>query len=354
MRRFLSFFSLALLLLILLNLPKQLSLNLASFVAGKQSHTGTKHEKIQRLEKANFDLLREIEEIREYMLDESFFEDILKKVRSCEGLFESEKMKGYFDRRKAEFLLQLKKKLMGVRANVVFRDQRPLSTGLWIDRGQKDNERLGADIICKNSAVIKGDCIIGLVEEVLETKSYVRLITDPNVVVSVRSQRGSMQKLTLLQSIESLRDALKQLPHLNEFSKSHPSVKKELDDLQIAIQESRLEGMYAKGEISGSKGSSFRTMDQTLTGTGFNMEFSDAEGLGVNLHDKEKLTLLQMGDTLVTTGLDGIFPANLRVGTVTKIEPLKEGAYYYNLDAKPLVNLTYDLAHLEVLPPIEK
>jgi rod shape-determining protein MreC len=343
MRRFLSFFGLALLLVVLLNLPREIKVALSSsFIGSSQAKQGSLTSE-QQLEKENFDLKREIEEIRQYLLDESFFEDILNKVRSCEGIFESEKMKGYFDRRKTEFLYQLKKKLMGVRAQVIYRDARAEGTGIWIDRGLKDNRRLGADIICKNSAVIKGDCVIGVVQEVLEHKSYVHLITDPSIVVSVRSQRGGLQKVALLQSIELLKES---------FAKTHPSDTQSLTNLEKAIEGSNLEGLYAKGELTGARGASFRTMDQTLLGTGFNLEFKDAEGEGINLHDKDKETLLQMNDTLVTTGLDAIFPANLRVARVTKIEPLKEGAYYYNLEAKPFVDLIYDLKHVEILAPI--
>lgn len=47
------------------------------------------------------------------------------------------------------------------------------------------------------------------------------------------------------------------------------------------------------------------------------------------------LSLVKVGDLLVTSGLDGLFPERLEAATVTKINPLKEGDYYFELEAMP-------------------
>ena len=61
--------------------------------------------------------------------------------------------------------------------------------------------------------------------------------------------------------------------------------------------------------------------------------------------------LLRLGDLLVTTGLDGIFPADLLVGTVTKIQPLCEGGSSYSLEAEPACVDFYRISEVFVLPP---
>ena len=59
-----------------------------------------------------------------------------------------------------------------------------------------------------------------------------------------------------------------------------------------------------------------------------------------------------MGDILVTTGMDGVFPADLKIAKVTKIESLKEGDYYYTLEAKPLSKQLEDLSAVIILPAL--
>ena len=64
--------------------------------------------------------------------------------------------------------------------------------------------------------------------------------------------------------------------------------------------------------------------------------------------------LLQTGDLLITTGLDGLFPRGLKVATVVEVFPLQEGDYYYELLAEPLVDLWQDFSYVYILPPLEE
>lgn len=76
-----------------------------------------------------------------------------------------------------------------IQAKVIFRENISFGSFIWVDRGEADNKRLGAQVIAKKSPVILGKGVVGVVEEVLEKKSLVRLITDPKLQVAVRVDR---------------------------------------------------------------------------------------------------------------------------------------------------------------------
>ena len=63
---------------------------------------------------------------------------------------------------------------------------------------------------------------------------------------------------------------------------------------------------------------------------------------------------MQNGDLLITTGLDGIFPAGLLVARVSKVHDLEEGAYSYRIEAKPTCLMLSELQVVFVLPPISQ
>jgi cell shape-determining protein MreC len=99
-----------------------------------------------------------------------------------------------------------------------------------------------------------------------------------------------------------------------------------------------------------------------LKGIGFNYDFADKEGPARDLrsgepyggsYSKEPVQLLRLGDLLVTTGLDGIFPSGFRVGIVSSVETLKEGASSYEIEAISTAGNLNDLNAVFVLPPQE-
>lgn len=57
-------------------------------------------------------------------------------------------------------------------------------------------------------------------------------------------------------------------------------------------------------------------------------------------------------DILVTTGMDGVFPPGLRVAEVTRIFPLREGAYTYEIEAVPVVGNLDTLQTVFIIPPV--
>ena len=232
-------------------------------------------------------------------------------------------------------------------AKVLFRDPSLWSGSIWIALGESDNSE-DLIVIAKNSPVLLGNSLIGVVEYVGETQSRVRLITDAGLTAAVRAVRGGRQNSELLNQLEI---AVEHLRVRNELFSSAEEQEKLLSAIGV-IQE-RLapskEELLAKGELRGRSTPLWRTCSPTLIGIGFNYDFSDEAGPARDLHSGK--ALLQKGDLLATSGLDGVFPPGIPVAIVSKIEPLKEGSYSYTLEAKPTAGSLQDLRVVFVLPP---
>ena len=96
-----------------------------------------------------------------------------------------------------------------------------------------------------------------------------------------------------------------------------------------------------------------------MKGIGFNYEYADKEGPkrdlqtgGMESSLLPKTPILQEGDLLVTTGMDGLFPAGLHVATVPKVTSLEEGAYCYTIEARATADRLEDLEVVFVMPPV--
>ena len=212
--------------------------------------------------------------------------------------------------------------LQALPARVIFRAASSWNHSFWINVGKKDNEGLGFELVAKNSPVIVGTSLVGVIDYVGEKQSKVRLITDSALTISVRVARSPMkEQKTTDQSILYL----------------------------------------AKGELHGSGKPLWRSQENSLHGIGFNYDFSDEYGEARDLRTGQPLNstdtleavpMIQVDDLLVTTGLDGIFPAGLHVGEVTNIHLLREGDYYYELEAKPTAKNLHDLSLVFIIPPV--
>jgi hypothetical protein len=117
----------------------------------------------------------------------------------------------------------------------------------------------------------------------------------------------------------------------------------------------------AKGELNGALTQSYRSSSQILRGTGFNYDFADEEGPARDLRTGKPIgqsdksanpPLIKVNDLLLTTGMDGVFPPHLQVAVVSKIIPLKEGDYTYEIEAKPTAGDLNQLSLVFVIPPI--
>jgi rod shape-determining protein MreC len=145
-------------------------------------------------------------------------------------------------------------------AFVIFRDPAFWASSVLINKGMRDED----SHIEKNSPVLSNGYLIGVVEEVFETFSKVRLITDKNLQVSVKKEA-------------------KNISHAQET-------------LDV-------------GTLFGIASLDNRT------------RFRNVEGIFFSPH-------LQPGDELITSGLDGIFPEGLKIAHVTEVNIEMEEVTY--------------------------
>lgn len=173
---------------------------------------------------------------------------------------------------------------------VIFREAASWSSTLWINLGQKTNASWGKEVLAKHSPVVVGTALVGIVEYVGQNRSRVRLITDALLTPSVVVLRN---------------------------------------------------GTYlARGEIQGVRSSHFRARAAKLRGSGFSGDLQLPQAL------------IQKEDLLVTTGMDGVFPAGLEVAEVSLVYPLSEGASSFEVEASPRAGNLDDLSFVMVLPPL--
>lgn len=208
---------------------------------------------------------------------------------------------GFSKRRKEEIVRQIDFYSQSIVASVIFRETASWSSSLWINVGEKTNQQLGRELIAKNSPVVIGTSIVGVVEHVGKHRSRVRLITDASVTPSVRVVRDGKQYL-------------------------------------------------AKGLLQGVRLPQWRSRHTLLKGIGFNGDFGDEEAPSRELR---KEFLVKEGDILVTTGMDGVFPGELKAGEVRRVYPILEGATTYELDAEPFITDFENISFVTVLPPME-
>lgn len=246
----------------------------------------------------------------------------------------------------------LKPQLEAIPARVIFRSPNTWSSSLWINVGTKDNDQLGKTIITKNSPVVLGSSVVGVIDYVGKRQSRVRLITDSAVAPSVRAVRGQAQNRRLLETIASLKQELRE-----RFPANQP-IQEELEAVEQDLSKVADSWYLAKGEVRGSSEPLWRAPRSLLQGIGFNYDFSDQFGQARDLRTGEligaegaPISILEEDDLLITTGMDGIFPPGLRVGRVTKVEMLQEGDYYYELQAVPTVGNLNELSLVFVIPP---
>jgi cell shape-determining protein MreC len=260
---------------------------------------------------------------------------------------------------------RLSAQLHAVPAQVIYRSPSTWNSTLWLNVGTVDNELNETDVIAKNSPVIVGTSIVGVIDYVGKNQSRVRLITNSGLSPSVRAVRGDINKRLVAEQIALL---------INRFSCTHGLFKtqdeKELMLKQLVILQKRLvqsesQGMFflAKGEVHGGSEPLWRSPGAILKGIGFNYDFPDDQGPARDLRtgkplngtDADKtMPILLVNDLLVTTGMDGVFPAGFYVAEVTKIEVLKEGDYFYELEAKPTAGDLQELTTVFVIPPVKR
>jgi rod shape-determining protein MreC len=167
-------------------------------------------------------------------------------------------------------------------AKVIFRDPAFWASSLLINQGLCHHN----PCLAKNSPVLSNGCLIGVVEEVFETFSKVRLITDKNLQFSIKTK--------------------------NPIDSQSPFIE--------------------VGTLCG------------ITSIDHRYRFRHVEGVFFSPQ-------LQVGDELITSGLDGLFPEGLPVAVVTDIQ-IDQEEVSFPFKALTLCKDIKDLKVVTILNPI--
>lgn len=364
-------------ILLLMSIPKSTSESLRGFAAATLTpvwnlFTGSKSSSqahyvqdpvFQKLQLENRLLHSEVLRLQELLQQSSSLSNQLKTL--APDAAQARSLNPSLQRHHELLSKRLSFQLQGVPAQVIFRSPSSWNSSLWLNVGMVDNERLSFETIAKNSPVLFGSSIVGVVDYVGKHQSRVRLITDSGLNPSVRAVRGDFHKRMVAEQMALL---------INRFSCCHGlftnQEEKELMIKQLRILQKRLyqddgQGTWylAKGELHGGSQPLWRSPGDVLHGVGFNYDFPDEEGPARDLRtgmpvngpsDDKAMPILRVNDLLITTGMDGVFPAGFYVAEVTKIHVLKEGDYSYEFEARPTAGDMQELTTVYVIPPLRK
>lgn len=297
---------------------------------------------LHRLQLENQTLREQIEKISHWLSSEQRIQEQLRVLHAM-GLEEKgasdSHWRSFFQRRSAHLRDLLQWEVMAMPAQPIYRDPSSWSSCMWINVGDDDNRVLGRCVIAKNSPVIAGNALVGVIDYVGKKQSRVRLITDSGLSPSVRAVRGASQEREIASLVQALLERISE----REEAKSLVS---SLELFKTHLKPVWEEGYLAKGELRGSSAPFWRSRSPKLKGFGFNFDYADEEGA-----PQREIPFLEKGDLLVTSGLDGVFPPGLSVGRVTAVSELKPGDYAYEIEASPTAFHLNDLEMLFVLPP---
>lgn len=339
------FLALAVFLFCWINLPKGLSDRLRSFAAAPFSHRSFESysDEVSRLELENRCLRAQIEPVYEWVLYDKRISEQLEFLKGADK-------KEFAQRRAAHLRELLFGQLSSLPAQVSYRDPSSWSSSLWVNVGEENNRAVGKKVIAKNSPVLADGALVGVVEYVGEKQARVRLITDSGLSPSVRVSRGGLQNRELAHQLNGLSKQIEKRDDLFPSAAEKESFLSQVKSLAKSTGVQWEDGYLAKGEVHGSSAPFWRSRGPTLRGIGFNFDYPDDEGPAREL--RGGVPILKEGDLLITSGLDGVFPPGLQVGTVAKIDPLKEGSYSYEIEVRPSASNLNDLQTLFILPPL--
>jgi rod shape-determining protein MreC len=304
----------------------------------------------------------EMEAIRAWIASEERLDKQLDRLKHAAPKEELDLFwRAFLARRNAHHSLALRMRYGSLPGRVVFREPQSWNSAIWIDVGEADNQALGHQIVAVNSPVLKDGSIVGVVEHVGRRLSRARLLTDSRLQPSVRALRGQRQNGLLYDKVEELEMQLNLRGDLFKTTDAAQEVAKALFSLKQVLSKSAPDRYLAKGELHGNSLPLWRGKGQVLQGVGFNYDFDDEEGgardlrTGQPLHGESHVRvepLIQVGDLLVTTGLDGVFPPGFPVAVVSSVSSLREGACSYELEAKATAGNLDEIDQVMILPPL--
>ena len=301
--------------------------------------------------------LTKLETIYEWLLSEEHIQQELALLKECKGPEEQTALQDKWQ----HLTSRLRDELLALPGDVIQRDPSSWASSLWVHVGHFDNRSLGKEIISKNSPVLAQGALVGIIEYVGERQSRVRLLTDGGFVPAVRAIRGGLQNQELATFLQATITRLFLRDDLFTSQEKKETLLSELQHLFHTLGGKKMQENLAKGELHGSSSALWRVRGPLLKGIGFNYDFPDAEGPARDLRTGRPLgategawtPLIQQGDLLVTSGLDGLFPPNLPVALVERVLPTREGAHSYEIEAIPAANKLNDLRTVWILPALE-
>lgn len=218
-------------------------------------------------------------------------------------------------------------------AKVFFYDFVPWSHQAWVNVGKEEG-------IQPNSPVTVGGVVVGVIEEVKDHQSQMRLITDPKLIIAARLAQGKWKDRFLWSQFL----ALSYHCSLYEEYQHNASLLKKLArevESTLSVCPSKL---TAKGLVKGSSSLLYKGAC-VLEGKEFQCEKADEESPSLSLSS----LVIQNGDLLVTSGLDGIFPPGLFLGLVSKVN---QKDFSYDLSISSCAGDLSLLEYVTILPPV--
>ena len=213
-------------------------------------------------------------------------------------------------------------------AKVVYRGPSTWNSSLWVGVGEIDNRGLTEPAIGKGSPVVLGRALVGVVDYVGKRRSKVTLVTDSHFHPAVEAVRGDLAYHSLLPHLELIEEAISRGGGDEDLQKNLSGLKNHLGKFGPDTVH------LAKGELNGAARFLWRSRLKVLSGVGF-----EGEGCA------------EVGDLLMTTGLDGVFPAGLEVAHVVEVSKPHRASPSYELKALPAAGELERAQVLFILPP---
>lgn len=301
--------------------------------------------KIEELQLENHLLKEMVSQLKEdQMSDRVFSHQIERLLEMKEISLKETTLAQSFARQFKDLAHRINHQMRFIRAKIIFREPGTWGSYCWIDRGYASRE----GVLAINSPVVLGENLVGVIDFVGKNKSRVQLITDSRLPVSVQVTRGAESNLLLLRYLSRLQEGLVHLSQLSIDARQQQQFFDLIDQIKKELSKSVGDRYFAKGELFGSSFSLFRKKKNILRGIGFNCDFGQTEEL------KLEEQSIQLGDLLVTTGFDGVFPKGLHVAIVSSIDPVNEGDIATNIAAMTTIPNLGEIQYVEVLPPIKQ
>lgn len=217
-----------------------------------------------------------------------------------------------------------------IMGRVIFRDPAHWGSSCWINIGKRQGVK-------KNSPVVCGKVVVGLVDFVGEAQSRVRFITDVGIKPSVMAVRGEIQTWVVKDQLRTLARNVANLPASAFADSDKQEALHLLQALEDSLSLSEQNDFALRGIVCGRGDPIWKPEASILSGSDFG--FVDGK-------------TIEVGDVLVTTGLDGVFPPGLLVATVNEVLPKSEGSCSLKIKAQSLAPDCSTVDFL-VLPPMD-